>query len=288
MYDLIVAGKGPAGISAAIYGVRAGLRVLVLGMDDSALLRAHTIENYYGFPNGISGKDLFEAGIAQAKELGVEVKTEEVVGLGFTEALTVTTNVESYQAYGVVLALGASRKTPNLAGIKELEGKGVSYCAVCDGFFYRQKDVGGLGNGEYALHEAQALLPLASSVTIFTNGRPMTVPVAEGIAVEERPLAAVRGTESVEAVELADGTKVALAGLFVAEGVAGVVDLAKKIGAETTGAQIVVDERMQTNVPGLFACGDCVPGLYQVAKAVHDGAIAGLEAGKWVRSQKEA
>ncbi len=288
MYDLIVAGKGPAGISAAIYGVRAGLKVLVIGMEESALLRAHTIENYYGFPEGISGKDLFLAGIRQAQRLGVEIKSEEVVGLGFTDALTVTTNEASYRAYSVVLAMGAMRKTPALAGIQELEGKGVSYCAVCDGFFYRQKAVGVLGNGEYALHEAQELLPLASSVTIFTNGRPMAVPVAEGILVEERPLASVQGTDAVEAVELADGTQVPLAGLFVAEGVAGVVDLAKKIGAETAGAQLVVDEQMQTNVPGLFACGDCVPGLYQVAKAVSDGAIAGMEAAKWARSQKEA
>lgn len=285
MYDMIVVGKGPAGISAAVYGLRAGLTVLVLGMEESALLRAHRIDNYYGFPEGISGPDLFAEGIAQAKRLGAEIKVEEVVGLGFEETLTVTTNAQTYAGRSVILALGAARKEPEIAGIAELEGKGISYCAVCDGFFYRQKPVGVLGNGEYALHEAQELLPLASSVTIFTNGRPMTVAVPDGIQLESRPILQVEGKEKLKAVAFQDGTKVLLDGLFVAEGVAGVVDLAKKIGAETKGSQMVVDEQMQTNVPGLFAAGDCTPGLYQVSKAVSDGAKAAMGAISWVRSQ---
>lgn len=283
MANIIVIGCGPAGISAGIYAARSGMETIIIGGDASALKKAHKIDNYYGFEKGMSGQELFENGIKQAKSLGIKVIADEVVGLSFGEKLTVTTTKSSYTADSVILATGSSRAVPKIKGIKELEGKGVSYCAVCDGFFFRGKRLAVLGNGEYAVHEAKELLPLAESVTIVTDGKGMEVDVPEGVTVKTEKIAEIQGFEKVESIAFEDGGKHSTSGVFVAMGVAGSADLARKIGAETAGNKIVVDENMATNVPGLFAAGDCVGGLLQIAKAVSDGAIAATSAVKFVR-----
>ncbi|MDD3569774.1 MAG: NAD(P)/FAD-dependent oxidoreductase, partial [Lachnospiraceae bacterium] len=212
-----------------------------------------------------------------------EVIEDEVVGLSFEEKLRVTTTKSSYTADSVILATGSSRAVPKIKGVKELEGKGVSYCAVCDGFFFRGKPLTVLGNGEYAVHEAKELLPLAQSVTIATDGKNMEVDVPEGVAVKTEKIAEIKGEGKVEIIAFENGAEHEASGVFVAMGVAGSADLARKIGAETEGNKIIVDENMATNVPGLFAAGDCVGGLLQISKAVSDGAIAGTNAVKFVR-----
>lgn len=283
MANIIVVGCGPAGVSAGIYAARAGVDTIIIGGRESALKKAHKIDNYYGFEEGTSGQQLFENGIKQAKSLGIEVIEDEVVGLSFGEKLTVTTIKNTYTADSVILATGSSRAVPKIKGIKELEGKGVSYCAVCDGFFFRGKPLTVLGNGEYAVHEAKELLPLAQSVTIATDGKGMEVDVPEGVAVKTEKIAEIKGEGKVEIIAFENGAEHEASGVFVAMGVAGSADLARKIGAETEGNKIVVDENMATNVPGLFAAGDCVGGLLQISKAVSDGAIAGTNAVKFVR-----
>ena len=283
MANIIVVGCGPAGVSAAIYAARAGIDTIIIGGRESALKKAHKIDNYYGFEEGLSGQEIFEKGIKQAKSLGIEVIEDEVVGLSFEEKLTVTTTKNIYTADSVILATGSSRAVPKIKGVKELEGKGVSYCAVCDGFFFRGKPLTVLGNGEYAVHEAKELLPLAQSVTIATDGKGMEVEVPEGVAVKTEKIAEIKGEGKVEIIAFENGAEHMASGVFVAMGVAGSADLARKIGAQTDGNRIIVDENMATNVPGLFAAGDCVGGLLQIAKAVSDGAIAGTSAVKFVR-----
>ena len=165
-----------------------------------------------------------------------------------------------------------------------LEGHGVSYCATCDAFFYRGKDVAVLGNGEYALHEVQALLPVVKSVTLLTNGSPLTAQFPPEVTVHPEKIDAILGEERVTGVQLNSGGIVELSGVFVALGVAGSTALARKLGAEVDGNRIVVDPRtMQTTLPGLYAAGDCTGGLLQVAKAVYEGALAGTEAAKALR-----
>ena len=177
MFDVIIIGAGPAGISAALYAKRANLNVLVLYHGESQLEKAHKIDNYYGFEEGISGKDLYQAGIAQAKNLGVQVLQAEVTNIqyGGPSLYILTANDGSsstdYQAPAVIIATGNKRLSPDIAGLKELEGHGVSYCAVCDGFFYRKKDVCVIGNQLYAWEEASYLANMASSVTILTDGK---------------------------------------------------------------------------------------------------------------------
>ena len=284
MPDLVIVGSGPAGVSAALYAARAGVRTTVLTKGPGALDRAELIQNYYGFSEPISGTELERRGIEGAKALGVNFVTTEAVGLTYTDRLTVETLAGEFPADAVILATGASRAAPKIPGLVGLEGHGVSYCATCDAFFYRGKDVAVLGNGEYALHEVQALLPVVKSVTLLTNGSPLTAQFPPEVAVHPEKIDAILGEERVTGVQLNGGGIVELSGVFVALGVAGSTALARKLGAEVDGNRIVVDPRtMQTTLPGLYAAGDCTGGLLQVAKAVYEGALAGTEAAKALR-----
>ena len=237
----------------------------------------------YGFAEPVSGAELERRSIENAKRLGVRFVTAEAVGLTYTDKLTVETVDKNYPADAVILATGASRAVPRIPGLAGLEGHGVSYCAACDAFFYRGKDVAVLGSGEYALHEVQALLPVAKSVALLTNGAPLTADFPPEVTVYPQAVEAVLGETVVTGVQLSGGVQLPVSGVFVALGVAGSTALARKIGAEVDGNRIVVDEKMQTTVPGLYAAGDCTGGLLQVAKAVYEGAQAGTEAAKALR-----
>ncbi len=283
MPNIVIIGSGPAGVSAALYAARAGVETTVLTKGSGALDRAELIQNYYGFAEPISGAELERRGIEGAKALGVQFVTTEAVGLTYMDKLTVETLAGDFPADAVILATGASRAAPHIPGLAGLEGHGVSYCATCDAFFYRGRDVAVLGSGEYALHEVQALLPVVKSVTLLTNGSPLTASFPPEVTVCPEKVNAILGEGRVSGVELNGGKTVALSGVFVALGVAGSTALARKLGAEVDGNRILVDEHMQTTLPGLYAAGDCTGGLLQVAKAVYEGALAGTEAAKALR-----
>ena len=283
MPKIIIIGSGPAGVSAALYAVRAGADTTVLTKGPGALDRAEKIENYYGFAQPVSGAELERRSIENAKRLGAKFVAAEAVGLTYTDQLTVETLGGDYPADAVILATGASRAAPRIPGLAGLEGHGVSYCAACDAFFYRGKDVAVLGSGEYALHEVQALLPVVKSVTLLTDGAPLTAQFPPEVKVLPQKVEAVLSEKAVTGVQLSGGAPLAVSGVFVALGVAGSTALARKLGAEVDGSRIVVDEKMQTTVPGLYAAGDCTGGLLQVAKAVYEGAQAATEAVKALR-----
>ena len=276
MYDVIVIGSGPAGITAAIYAKRRKLSILVISKGNGALQKTEKIDNYYGFENGISGEELYENGIKQAKNLGIDFIEDEVINIKYINQFTVETVNSKYEAKAVILATGVSRNVPNIKGIKEFEGKGVSYCAVCDSFFYKDKDVAVLGDGNYAIHEFETLKPVASSVTILTNGNTMVENRDSSIEVNSKKIREFRGDTKLEEVEFEDNTIQNLNGVFIAMGTASSSDLARKIGARIENNNTIVNENMETTVPGLFACGDCTGGLLQISKAVYEGAKAGL------------
>lgn len=276
MYDVIVIGSGPAGITAAIYSKRRNLSILVISKGNGTLQKAEKIDNYYGFENGISGKELYVNGIKQAKNLGIDFIEDEVINIEYINQFTIETVNSKYEAKAVILATGVSRNVPNIKGIKEFEGKGVSYCAVCDSFFYKGKDVAVLGDGNYAIHEFETLKPIASSVTILTNGNTMVENRDSSIEVNSKKIRELRGDTKLEKVEFEDNTIQNLNGVFIAMGTASSSDLARKIGARIENNNIVVNENMETTVPSLFACGDCTGGLLQISKAVYEGAKAGL------------
>src|SRR5699024_9472521 len=149
-----------------------------------------------GVPGPVSGAELERRGIEGAKAVGVKFVEAEAVGLTFTDKLTVETLSGDWPADAVILATGASRTAPPIPGLKALEGHGVSYCATCDAFFYRGKDVAVMGSGEYALHEASALLPLAKSVTLLTGGAPLTAEFPPEIALCTEKVEAILGEEA--------------------------------------------------------------------------------------------
>lgn len=281
-YDIIIIGAGPAGISASLYAVRANKKALVLYDDKSSLEKTDKIENYYGFENGISGKDLYKAGIKQAENIGVDVKKEEVIKIETISEndynFLVNTSNDIYKSKVVILATGNKKNKPKITGIEKFEGKGISYCAICDGFFYRNKNVAVIGSGNYAISETNDLINIAKDITILTDGEKAPDFRADNVKVETRGIKEIKGNDKVEEIELTDGTDLKIDGVFIAYGVASSTDFAKKLGALVKNDKIIVNEKMETNIKNLYACGDCVGGLLQVSKAVYEGAIAGLNA----------
>ena len=280
VYDLTVVGLGPAGISAAIYGVRGNLKTLAIGKKSGSLYDAEVISNFYG-QGDISGKNLFNKGILNAKKSGVEVKVGEVFDILFDgEIFSLKTDKGEIKSKAVVLATGAKRNKPDIKNLETYEGKGVSYCAVCDGFLYRRKNVAVLGEGKYAESEAKYLSGLNSNVTILTNGR--EVSGFKGFNVITKKINKLFG-DDLEKVIFDDGEELEISALFICEGSATSLDFARKIGLPLKDGKVIVDDNMETAQKGLFCAGDMTGGLMQVSKAVSDGAKAGLSAIKYVK-----
>ncbi|EGD47446.1 FAD-dependent pyridine nucleotide-disulfide oxidoreductase [Ruminiclostridium papyrosolvens DSM 2782] len=289
MVDVIIIGKGPAGISAALYTVRAGLRTLVIGLDNSALHKTDRVENYYGFAEPVSGKYLLEQGEQQARRLGVKFVHSEVIALEKAEYFEVYTADENYSAKAVLMATGQQTKKVNINGLEEFEGRGVSYCTTCDGFFYRGLKVGLVGFKDYAMHEAMELEPLTKNITIYTNGNELELTEkykfhASRFSINNKKIKSVAGNEVIEGITFEDGSVEKLDGLFVAFESASSVDFARKLGVITKNNSIVVNENQGTNLNGLFAAGDCTGGFKQIATAVGQGAMAGRKIIEYIRN----
>lgn len=303
-YDLIIIGAGPAGISASLYAKRANLNVAVIYSGESQLDKAHKIDNYYGFPEGITGPDLYKNGIQQAKNLDIEVIEAEVTHIEMLAPppqtqYSVKAGDKELTAPAIILATGNKKLRPAIEGIIDFEGKGVSYCAVCDGFFYRKKNVAVIGNGTFAVAEASHLAHIAESVTILTDGKDdaevktaveADSSISAKIKIDSRKVTKVIPNEEntkVGGVTFADGETLSLDGVFVALGSAGAADFAKKLGLMLKGDSIAANEKMATNAPGIFSCGNANGGLLQVCKAVYEGGIAGLSAVDYIRNLKK-
>ena len=202
MYDVIIVGAGPAGISASLYTVRRNLKTLIIYKEKSALEKTSKIENYYGFENGIDGVNLYKSGIKQAQNIGAEVIKDEVTNIKIDylnsnidnkkQIFKVQTLNNEFEAKAVILATGNKKSKPNIKNIDKYEGKGISYCAICDGFFYNNKDVAVLGNGDYAISEAMDLQNIAKSITILTNGRQAPEYRSENIEVNTKEIREIK------------------------------------------------------------------------------------------------
>jgi len=292
-YDALVIGHGPAGCSAALYLCRAGLRVAVVGKDGGALARAEKIENYYGLARPLPGAELLEAGRRQCAALGAGLLEDEVLALEWLEAGGYQVRLAAggaVYARAALLATGRAKRVPDIEGVRAFEGRGVSYCAVCDAFLYRGRRVAVLGGGVYAQHELEALLPLAGHVTLLTHGaQPEFGPPPEVDVRTERVVRLQGGGEPAEeklaGAELGDGAFVPLDGLFVALGSASAGDLARKLGLRLRDGAIPVNEKQEAGLPGLYAAGDCTGAAAQVAFAVAEGARAGMEMAKYLRGK---
>ena len=291
MHDVIIIGKGPAGISAALYTIRANLNTLILGHGNGALAKAERIENYYGLPQPVSGTELIRQGVEQIERLGGTIREEEVLDISWNGHFTVKTMSGSHQAIVVLIATGAPVIRVPVKNLTTFEGRGVSYCTTCDGFFHRNKPVGVIGYNDYGVHEAAELLAFSDRVHFFTNGRELEIsesskPILEKLMVVRTPIATLYGDEVLKGVQLEDERKIPLTGFFVAYGTASGATFALKLGIAMQGQSIEVNDRMMTNIPGLFAAGDVTGGFKQVSVAVGQGAVAGRHMIEFARKER--
>ncbi len=284
-YEVIIIGGGPAGLSAAIYTSRAELKTLILDEPDKLLEKAESIDNYFGFPEGISGKELLERGRKQAERFGTEVLEEKALLTKIDpedRGYVVETADSSFNTEGLIVAPGIQHEKPPIEGIKEFEGKGVSYCVVCDAPLFKNKKVGLVGSKDLVGKEALELYEYTEDIKIYTNGSGLEIPEnllkkieEKDIPIERGKIEEIMGDEQFEGLKV-DGKKQEMDGLMIAEGSSGSLDFARSLGITIDDGVLKVDEDMHTGLPKVYAAGDCVGGARQISAAVGEGAKAAL------------
>ncbi len=281
MYDVVIIGAGPAGLSAAIYCARAKLKTLVLDSGESALKKANVIENYFGIES-ISGENLLEIGKKQALHFGAEIRKEEALNISpSTNGYIIETSKNKYEAKYIILAVGARRAKPDLKNLEKFEGKGISYCATCDAFFFKGKKVAVLGHKDYAIKEALELAQHASEVYILTNGNSLELsPEMQKhvgkFKVINKKVHSCFGKENLQGVVFDDGEKLFVEGLFIALDPSSPLTLARKLALQIENGIIITDKNQFTGIPRIYACGDCASMERQVGVAVGEGIRAAL------------
>ncbi|MCL2120950.1 MAG: NAD(P)/FAD-dependent oxidoreductase [Clostridiales bacterium] len=282
--DIVVIGGGPAGLSAAINGFIRGCRVFLLDAEGSMLVRAERIDNYLGMP-GLNGREMMEGFREHALRLGVEIekgRATNVLPMGEQWMVSFGSKVASAKA--LVLATGITREK-SIEGEEAYLGKGLSYCATCDGMFYRGKDAVVYGTAGDAPEEANYLAEIGVRVVYISPGeRP------EGLQADiewrRGSLSAIRGKEKVSAVTLKElpDQEIETEGVFILRETLAPQSMVS--GLQMAEGYIAVDKNQRTSIPGLYACGDCTGPPLQIANAVGDGLKAGQEAAKYVDSLK--
>jgi len=303
LYDVIIIGGGPAGLTAGIYSARANLNTLIINKSKfaGALAYASLIENYPGLEKPLSGKELLEIMLNQALSFGVKYKEEQVVGGNFTsEIKELITMQGSYSGKTVIIATGAMGRKPTIPGEGELLGRGVSYCAVCDAPFFKGKTVAVLGDSEEAAKEADYLTEFAEKVYLITPSSRLKISSEHSVYSNKKieimashSIKSINGQDFVTGINVKDKDgnekNIEVSGVFVyMAGSQPVTDfLGEAIKVDERGF-IVVDSFMQTNIPGVFAAGDVAsPYARQVVIACAQGAIAALSAEKYLRGRKQ-
>lgn len=298
VHDVVIVGSGPAGWTAAIYTARAGFEPLVVAgalEAGGALMNTTEVENFPGWPDGIMGPDLMDKFQAQAQKFGASVEYEDATELRLEgDVKTVVTDSSTYKAKAVILALGSAYRKLGLEGERLYSGKGVSYCATCDGFFFKDKEIAVVGGGDSALTEALFLTRFGSKVHLihrrdqFRASKVLVDRVAADPKIEihwNKTVSELSGGETLESATLADTVTgetsvLPVAGLFVAIGHDPRTALVRDEVALDGAGYILVDEpSTRTNVPGVFAAGDAVDHTYrQAITAAGSGARAALDA----------
>ena len=308
VYDLVIVGGGPAGFTAGLYGARAGLKTLLMegASTVSQITVTDLIENYPGIPEGINGFDLIERFKKQARQFGADMVSGDAGTIVKTrwngiEGWEVRTGGKSYGALAVIVATGAHWRRLGVAGEETFIGKGVSFCATCDGPFFRDREVAVVGGGNTAIQEALFLTHFARKVTVihrrdrlratgilaqraFDNPK---IDFAWNAVVDE-----IAGAEGVQAVRIRDVKTseirtIPAEGVFIFVGLIPNTDFVRGLVELDAGGHIVVDANMRTSAKGIFGCGDCTGKLLrQVITACGDGATAAYAAQIYVEDLK--
>jgi thioredoxin reductase (NADPH) len=300
--NVIIVGSGPAGYTAAIYSARADLRPLVFEGSvtaGGALMNTTDVENFPGFPDGILGPDLMDNLRKQAERFGAELLADDVVSVDLeANPKVVSTATESYQAKTVIIATGSGYRELGLPNEKRLSGHGVSWCATCDGFFFRGQDIVVGGGGDTAMEEATFLTRFANSVTVVHRRdelRASKIMQDRAFANEKIKFAwnsevvDIHGEDKVTGVRLRDTktgaeTDLAVTGLFIAIGHDPRTELVKgQLDLDDEGYILVQAPTTRTNIDGVYACGDVVDHTYrQAITAAGTGCAAALDSERWL------
>jgi thioredoxin reductase (NADPH) len=307
-YDVVIIGGGPAGLTAGMYAARADLRVLAIegGSTVSQVTITDLIENYPGIPDGIIGSDLVERLKTQAVQFGLKTASGDVTAVtkkrwGGTDGWEVAAGDMHYGTLSVIIATGANWRRLGAAGEERFIGRGVSFCATCDGPFYRNREVAVVGGGDTAIQEALYLTRFAKKVTVIHRRdrlRATAILQKRAFANEKIAFAWNSVVESIEGLDLVQGVRLkdvktgatrelAANGVFIFVGLTPNTAAFQGLVAVDPGGYITVDANMQTSVPGIFACGDCTAKrLRQVVTACGDGATAAFSAQLYVEELK--
>ncbi|RJS86131.1 FAD-dependent oxidoreductase [Candidatus Bathyarchaeota archaeon] len=298
-WDLLIIGGGPAGLAAGLYAARSGLKTLIVEakIPGGLLLEAPRIENYPGFLEGIAGQELASRMMRQCQSAGAELRyPEEALELQLGEAKRVRTAEGLYEGEAIILAMGTRHRRLGAPGEERLRGRGVSYCALCDGPLFKDRRVAVVGGGNTAVSEALYLADIASEVILIHRRQSLR---AERVLVEALEKRGVRlilnavveeivGGEEVEGLRLRVDDRpleLEVEAVFISVGQQPNSELAREAGVEVDGGgYIIVDERQRTNIQGVYAAGDITNRPYkQVGTAVAQGITAALEAYGYIR-----
>lgn len=294
MYDIIIVGAGPAGLTAAVYARRAGKSVLVLEKDTfgGQVTFSPKLENYPGFQE-ISGNELAQRMLEQAMALGAEIDMDTVTEVMDGDVKTVVGEAGRYEARSVIIAAGARHRRLNLPGEEDFIGNGISFCAVCDGAFYKDQHVAVIGGGNTALQEIALLAEICKKVTVvqnlaFLTGEEKMIQLLQSKNnidyIYNTVVTGYEGETNLQAIRLLntetqETSRLEIDGIFLAIGTAPENDAYQKVAKLNEYGYIVSDENCQTGTPGIYVAGDCRTKAYrQVATAISDGAAAALNA----------
>jgi thioredoxin reductase (NADPH) len=307
--EVVIVGSGPAGYTAAIYAARADLKPLVFEGSitaGGALMNTTEVENFPGFPEGIMGPDLMDALRRQAERFGAELVTDDVVEMDLTGDVKYVTDAEGnrYAARTVILAMGSGYRKLGLIDEDRLSGHGVSWCATCDGFFFRGKDIAVVGGGDSAMEEATFLTRFANSVTIVHRRDELRASKIMANRATKDPkirfawnseVESMLGDKSLEGVVLRDTEtgaerRLDVSGLFIAIGHEPRSELVVgQVNLNADGYVLTYGDSTRTNLEGVFACGDLVDHVYrQAVTAAGTGCQAALDAERYLTDQKDA
>lgn len=286
MRKCVIIGAGPAGMNAALYLKRAGIEPIIIEKDvpGGEMLKTDKIENYLGFES-ISGGELALKMSIQLKDLGVNIIRDKVIKVRYDDKFIVECEKEQYVSDYVIVATGRAPRKLGLRGEEELTGKGISYCAVCDGAFYRGREVAVIGGGDAALTEALYLADLCSKVYVVVRHNLRASDVLQNrvkakeniIVLKNVNVNELKYDDKLSNVILDDGKTLPVSGMFIAIGGMPELSFLNEIDLEIKNGYILTNDKMESNIKGLYAVGDVrYKDYYQIVTAVSDGAVAAL------------